>query len=123
MNPNLVSDQLPEGSPEREYHQALANVLLNMHFDPKDADMGFGLLDFLCTHGFDAVGVDTKRHPAAGSIEENAWFVAQVFHSVNRDPIWWKARYPIESSRPQVVAQKQRWLSMFKASREVRSVV
>jgi hypothetical protein len=114
-------DRLVEGSAEREYHGALARVLADVEF-PRTADAGLALLELLQTAEFRVGEVDSLGHPAAGSLYENADFVACAFGDVSGDAAWWATTYQHLSleARTRISAWVDFWADAFEKSTHVR---
>lgn len=115
-------ESLPSGGLEREYHEAIAQIVSRISFDAFSEAAGFGLMTVL-TDGRLAVGaVDTDVHPIAGSVDENSCLMAILFEGVRRPPSWWKASYAVRRSAPDVVAAARWWVQMLGVDSDVVAV-
>lgn len=115
-------DSFPETSAEREYHGALVAITSAISFDRSNPHVGFGLLDFLTYHRFSGAGIDTGTHSVAGSREEDALFVAHLFHNLGHDPSWWLHESLRFNNPKEVEYWNNWWLKQFEQSPLVQRV-
>lgn len=114
---NALIESFPEGSAEREYHGAIAEIIRRIEFDDSNAQAGIGLLNFLTDKSFIAGMLDTRVHPVAGSRIENAILVSYLFSSLGRDVDWWVAESLKGPTR-----WDEWWLHEFQKSSDVDQV-
>ena len=114
------AERLPEGSVEREYHGAILRVLDGVEF-PRSEDVALALLEILQTTDFQIGEVDSLRHPAAGSLLEDADLIACVFREVADDPGWWVVDYQHLSleGRVRIAPLVDFWAETFEQSENV----
>lgn len=88
---------------EYSYYKTLLDILVALN-PPRTKVFGFGcmmMLEFttIRLHDGREIGGDED---VMGSVGDIAEAVAILFASIERDPLWWKSRYPSELSDPQI---------------------
>ncbi len=90
---NVDFSDFPNGTPEREYLEALAEVFTEGPLGEGSLDAGLALLHFLTAHDLVRGAFDTRLHPCAGSVEFDAEFVAGSFPQLGFDGRTWAEVY------------------------------
>lgn len=112
----------PSGNPEREYHEALFEIVEPAQGEASDLVSGLGLLLFINSYDFVGAGINTMQHPIAGSDLENATFVAHLYHHLGKRPEWWKAEALRKAGEEEVIRSREDWKKYFESSGAVKKV-
>ena len=96
-------------------------IVSSIEFDRANVDVALGLLEFLNYKHFIGAGIDTAVHSVAGSREENAIFVSNLYSHMNRDHYWWE-RQSLMSESGDIERWREWWKAAFQNSANVSEV-
>ena len=108
-------ETFPEGSPHREYYEAVWKILLGITFDRSDVDLGRALIECLAIPQFTGVEHNFLNDGVSGSRWAAAQLIAVLFCEGSHDSDWWLGKHP-QLKRPLY----DWWVEQFRKSPLVR---
>ncbi|MGC3968480.1 MAG: hypothetical protein QM775_14215 [Pirellulales bacterium] len=111
----------PDDGPQRDYREAILDILSGIKFDNANVPCGVGLLTYLTYGGFVGAGINIITHPDAGSRSSNAELITEIFAPVRQSRYWWEDQYR-ESDQRLVTQWYDWWREQFRSSPLVTKV-
>jgi len=99
----------PNDSPERDYFNSLLKLFQQNDVDTVNLEAGLAILHFLDRFDFVIGDVDSRSHPAAGSLELNAIFVSKVF-GLKYEVFMWVEKYRAGNFEEQHFNYLSQWI-------------
>ncbi|MGC3969153.1 MAG: hypothetical protein QM775_17845 [Pirellulales bacterium] len=97
----------PDETPQRDYREAIMEIVSGINFDNGNVLCGLGLLTYITGGSFVGAGINVITHPDAGSLSSNAELVAEVFAPIHQSKYWWDDQ--LRACDPQQLKQWRDW--------------